>query len=128
MRTIKFRGIHSETEMWVCGDLVHDKEGRPMIAMLVENRNIYGDYVIPDTVGQFTGLLDKNSNEIYEGDILGRYTDNGTPVALSLIVYEDGFCARSLISGTLFNLALSSIIDKQTVVGNVHDNPELLNQ
>lgn len=122
MRTIRFRGIHSETEMWVCGDLVHDKEGRPMIAMLVENRNIYGDYVIPDTVGQFTGLIDRNGVEICEGDILRWNTCDIKVVRWFL----SGWTAGNDVT----SMDLYDFISKVycCIIGNVHDNPELLNQ
>ena len=89
---------------------------------------------IPETVGQFTGLTDKNGKKIFEGDIvrvLGnqQVEDWKNVDYIALIAFLDGgFCA---IDGTVEDHAfrrygLVRMDFDLEVIGNIHDNPELL--
>lgn len=114
-RTIKFRGKRIDNGQWVYGDLVqcdHD------ILILPINTGWTHHKVIPETVGQFTGLLDKKGKEIYEGDIVvSKYSNPGE------VVFSDGqFCVN-------YNGYCALIpSDAYETIGNIHDNPELLSK
>jgi len=143
MRTIKFRGKDIKTGELVYGDL-HVLCDRPHIHTEPTAYPYAGrrSFIDPDTVGQFTGLYDKNGKEIYEGDILLWTRKNvhieGRPLqdfSYKCIVYYDndkrafqfrcelrcGACVGYLDFDD--DRADESFVE---VIGNIHDNPELL--
>lgn len=125
MREIKFRAktYCIDNNEWVYGDL-HVISGRPHIHSIGSNCPFRID---TETIGQFTGLLDKNGKEIYEGDIINGYTGKG-------IVYFDdvhkGFRVEWI--HTILDVDKSWIpfkgISQMEVISNIHDNPELINE
>lgn len=129
MRTIKFRGKNLDGE-WVFGFYV--EEERQTINGFEKKHFIVNDghdYVKPETVGQFTGLHDKDGKDIYEGDILGR-KDGGTLLKVEFrhgafgYEYCGEFHSWAGNHNFTFN-PLDTDVDFR-IVGNIHDNPELL--
>ena len=119
MREIKFRGKRKgEPNEWLFGDL-NQICGRVFIFQRGEHSSVNSyDYyeVIPETVGEFIGLKDKVEKDVYEGDIVScnRYTCGD-----EFIVTIDDI--RNL-PRELFG----SNLNFREVVGNIHDNHELL--
>lgn len=126
-REIKFRGKRADGSSWVYGDLRQENSGNKVIMTNLstwedngDNVDPYGEDVIvnPDTIGQFTGLHDKNGKEIFEGDIIRNKSCKG------VVVYKNGaFCLELGKScGYVWLFCLDSLLD----IGNIYDNPELL--
>ena len=115
MREITFRGKRKDNGEWVYGDLYHDWS-RLYTKPDIKIANNMGKFpVIPETVGQYIGLKDKNGRRIFEGDILSLQTRRPYVVR-----FEDG-------TFSLENTAIPvRFANKFDVIGNIHDNPELL--
>ena len=122
-RTIKFRGKSLNTSMWVYGDLQQ------------KGKKAFIEYEVnPETVGQFTGLRDKNGKEIYEGDIVktkeyGIEIPNGK-VSFNSVGY-DNFIINYIDGGFRLSNNLRCLLlcrgNHLEVNGNIYDNPELIN-
>lgn len=139
MRTIKFRGKRCDNGEWVCGYYVECTEtwkgGHPHKCWIVTSARsnggffaLQGRYPVQDhTIGQFTGLHDKNGNEIYEGDIL-CYTDENQITYYREVIYVDAcFAFSARIDGkTLWSPLNMLFLDSWQIAGNIHDNPELM--
>lgn len=122
MREILFRGKRTDFNRWIEGYLYRLSEKlNPFI--MIKNEGGTAFEVIPETVGQYTGLTDKNGKKICEGDIL-RYTIDGD-VYIYVCFWDDGNCEFGLKNEKRdFGLAYAPH-DKE-IIGNIHDNPELL--
>ena len=121
MREIKFRGLNRRNDQrwsgWHYGDLWIERSGVCV-----------GSYEVdPETVGQFTGLKDHKGHEIYEGDIvrfkLPPMVLTNEKTAVGAVVYEYG---QFLVIIHAMRFTIFSVINDCTVIGNIHDNPELL--
>lgn len=121
MRTIKFRGQKISNGVWVYGSLVSSDALNTAIYFQVGNGSIKQMewvYVNPDTVGQFTGLLDKNGKEIYEGDVV-RHIDRN----YSVDFYNGAFCLVDDLG--VIHEDVANVMRSSTIIGNIHDNPDL---
>lgn len=122
MREIKFRGKRLDNVEWITGDLIRIS-GHTFI-FPDPAPNGFDQYMVdPATVGQYTGLKDENNKEIYEGDIIsdGRQFN---------VKWDSrGACwTGEMHNDPQQQLDLVFLIThKQTrIIGNIHDNPELL--
>lgn len=113
MREILFRAKAKHNNEWVYGDLNQHKTGKKFIKCGSATQSYE---VIPETVGQYTGLTDKNGTKIFEGDIVRRY-DN-----VERVFYDGGGFSPFAIPGW----ECTPDADECEVVGNIHDNLELL--
>lgn len=116
MREILFRGKGNIE--WVYGDLRHLNDGRVAIR---KDGEIYPYEVIPETVGQYTGLTDKNGKKIFEGDICKHISNYSGNTVISVVTYTDGHFLALVDEHSGFELS-----EKLEIIGNIHDNPELL--
>ena len=127
-RKIKFRGKDAFTGKWVYGDLVHNQK---VTENGLEPRVMVGGYEVnPETVGQFTGLNDKDGKDIYEGDVIESSYGVGIP-ARHFIGYdprEASFIANLIGEYPNSGSIRQGWIDKfcKKVIGNIYDNFELL--
>lgn len=131
MREIKFRGKRKDNGEWVCGYLIKSYDERYFIGFLHNSTSLDGDEIIKESVVQFTGLLDKNGKEIFEGDII---ISKGNPDVLFLISHgedTDGICYGFILKSinlTKKDYPLNKEIEKYEVIGNKFENPELLEE
>lgn len=133
MRAIKFRGKcvpdSKYAGEWVTGGYVAPeadakKQDEGLIISYFGGNNTFICHVIPETVGQFTGLCDKNGTEVYEGDIV-KYT-NGTKKVNGAWVDNSRIFAVEYDEGSFDVASLFHVSNCLEVIGNIHDTPELL--
>lgn len=135
MREIKFRGKWMTNGEWVTGDLMQLND--PMASICTADSYYFIDR---DTIGQYTGLKDSQGNEIYEGDIVKFLYKPTYPFGDSefdeVVICKVSVCVTGKFileknQSDEFEESLYNAVnydDGLTVVGNIHDNPELIKE
>lgn len=131
MREILYRGKRKADGEWVYGWYREDCDGKPEI---ISYKDYYSFYIVPETVGQFTGVVEFSQNEesetlgsnIFEGDIVQISSGYSKSAGNFLIIWNDeisGFSWKYLSEKQKF---FDEEIVGMKIIGNRWDNPELL--
>ena len=125
IREVIFRGKRTDNGEWIEGSLLGiDWCDKPSTYSIAPNTPVSVFYsVIPETVGQYTGLTDKNGVRIFEGDIVSLVKHDSL---IYKVVYVP--CRYELVNSKGVNCFVLDIYKSENieVIGNIHDNPELL--
>lgn len=144
MRQIKFRGkrlkVEDPLERWIEGTLAEWTDAYNQTRTCIVSRSGYHNDVHPETVGQFTGLLDKNGKEIYEGDIVNRIEEKSDYYPEQPGICREHSETRRWEEARIYTVTYDVCLrldgyellcsqrygSKVEVIGNIHDNPDLL--
>jgi len=131
MREILFRGKRTINGDWVYGDFVRGNERKSLrdsIFVYDSETQSFNDYEInPSTLGQYTGLTDKNGKRIFEGDIAKVL--QGKDKDIAYVGFENGAFMLYPKTGNIYERTLWEYWYNDwdvEVIGNITDNPELL--
>ena len=147
MRKILFRGKQTDKDKWIYGVPIKGTSADESEILIIESVFKCDEYacigceftpIIPSTVGQYTGLTDKNGKKIFEGDIV-KITDRNVCFETMAVIefgnpnglYNWGWQLKPL-ENKPFAIEILHWVDMEDsgafieVIGNIHDNPELL--
>lgn len=128
MREILFRGKRTDNGKWIYGDLRHISDWKggynPHIVDNTNGRNnsVTGLEIIPETVGQYTGLTDKNGMKIFEGDIL-TIENEGVYAAIKYNESNAAFYVEDEDHEDYLGEAWETDV---VIIGNIHDDPDMV--
>lgn len=110
---------------WIYGGIAQVKESDKRTIIYQREPKIDKFPVYADTVGQYTGLTDKNGKKIFEGDILKLFNGNGKYTNYEVIWFGNRWAI--VMCGTNISGDLDMFFcEHSDIIGNIHDNPELL--
>jgi hypothetical protein len=127
-REILFRGKLEYNGKWIYGDLLQYENGE--VAIFGDRLSSFGcectemlkrDRVTPETIGQYTGLKDKDGKEIYEGDLLEVANRKRDKECIADVIFLDGAFLLHFPNEDL--LDIKEVSECWVVIGNIHDNP-----
>lgn len=123
-REIKFRG-RTYFHKWVYGDLRRFST----CCGIATSEEIFSYIAVdPDTIGQYTGLKDKNGKEIFEGDIVRTHRETIDVVTYDSIAFNMCVAYAAYPKGKCATFFNSNPLEGIEVVGNIFDNPEILKE
>lgn len=129
-RTIKFRGKSIYGEDWLYGSLVKIEKDRyaviPSLNDIEIGKSISMYEVCLETIGQFTGLYDKNGKEIYEGDII-----KGFDIIIEVWYSEDTACFMAEMKepqNDMVDILGGYDTARMEIIANIYDHPELIKE
>ena len=128
MREILFRGKRICDDEWIEGFFGRYHNGESDVACIsIRSNGFFGlsSYEVdPETVGQYTGLTDKNGNKIFEGDIVQNISERKKGI-VQWFEEHAAFLIYCQSENTLYWLYDNDFSNLE-VIGNIHDNPELI--
>lgn len=139
MREIKFRGFNKKNKQWLYGFYLQNRGAHFVCPDEFAHGKTWDDYEVdPNTIGQFTGLMDMYDNEIVEGDVVCL---DGQAERRVVVFYEGAFNIATLSEWELLNKGEHPYINDYAhmtrldewsctgslrTIGNIHDNQEVL--
>ena len=129
MREILFRGKRKDNGEWIYGNLTKRDDVKEWEYFI--GQNSLGYEVIPETVGQYTGLNDKNRNKIFEGDIIAHFINWHGKRFNGAVRYESKIACwvcDFVVNNKTESAYLADWVcgNGAKVIGNIHDNLELV--